>query len=156
MKKKKKIELSSLNMCCMFVSVGSGHTIRELLSSNTHLATMRVLTVLRHWVTKHPEVSVTCAVTLFPFGFLHSCFYAWRKCFLNLCLSAGFWSWPSFERSVNLINESHSKQWWINEFRTEVCSGYYKVKRLWFLVFFIAQKCLLFLHNVVACGFFDS
>lgn len=32
-----------------------GHTIRELLSSNTHMATMRVLTVLRHWVTKHPE-----------------------------------------------------------------------------------------------------
>ena len=63
-------------MCYMFVSVGSGHTIRELISSNTHLATMRVLTVLRHWVTKHPEVSDTCAVTLFPFGFLHSCFYA--------------------------------------------------------------------------------
>lgn len=36
----------------------TGHSIRELLSSNTHLATMRVLTVLRHWVTKHPEVSL--------------------------------------------------------------------------------------------------
>jgi len=53
-----------------------GHTIRELLSSNTHLATMRVLTVLRHWVTKHPEVSVARAVKLFSFGFLYSCFFA--------------------------------------------------------------------------------
>ncbi|XP_029211541.1 ras-specific guanine nucleotide-releasing factor 2-like isoform X2 [Acropora millepora] len=32
-----------------------GQNIRELLSSNNHMATMRVLTVLRHWVTKHPE-----------------------------------------------------------------------------------------------------
>lgn len=63
--------MSSLNVY-VCVSVCSGHTIRELLSSNTHLATMRVLTVLRHWVTKHPEVSVACAVSLFPFGFLFS------------------------------------------------------------------------------------
>ena len=44
--------------CCCCCCCCPGHTIRELLSSNTHLATMRVLTVLRHWVTKHPEVSV--------------------------------------------------------------------------------------------------
>ena len=47
------------------VSVFPGHTIRELLSSNTHLATMRVLTVLRHWVTKHPEVSAACKFVCF-------------------------------------------------------------------------------------------
>ncbi|XP_068694314.1 ras-specific guanine nucleotide-releasing factor 2-like isoform X2 [Montipora foliosa] len=32
-----------------------GHSIREFLCLNTHMATMRVLTVFRHWVTKHPE-----------------------------------------------------------------------------------------------------
>lgn len=37
-----------------------GHTIRELLSSSTEKATMRVLTILRHWVTKHPEVRIVC------------------------------------------------------------------------------------------------
>ncbi|XP_048583532.1 ras-specific guanine nucleotide-releasing factor 1 isoform X2 [Nematostella vectensis] len=32
-----------------------GLTVRHILSHDTHLATMRVLTIVRHWVTKHPE-----------------------------------------------------------------------------------------------------
>ena len=36
----------------------AGHTVRHMLSNDTHLATMRVLTVLRHWVTKHTEVGM--------------------------------------------------------------------------------------------------
>ena len=55
--------------------------------------------------------------------------------FLNLCLFVGFWSWSSFERSANLINESHSKQRWINESRAEICNGYCKVNRLRLMVY---------------------
>ena len=50
--------------CSFFI----GLTVRHILSHDTHLATMRVLTVLRHWVTKHPEVRTHCFKLLLDFS----------------------------------------------------------------------------------------
>ena len=92
------------------VCVLPGHTIRELLSSNTEKATMRVLTILRHWVTKHPEVRIVvdmfwiCLLQL-PAVFLSFPFFAF-------CLQFVFYSFIlRTSKETQLWKSNWSHQW---------------------------------------------